>query len=235
LHRILESSLYHTYVDDPSRGTLRPFIRTLIERPDLALHVEKTDLQVEQSDRSAELSLHRAEYPIHTIREEEPSLCDIAQSVRFRTHGDCSTRQLWLQELEQGLADAELALLLVLVSNLSELHLVNSFFKPGHKFFRMAMMGVSIHSAYGMSHALSTLRKVKLSLCARGDSDPKLIASLLQSESLQELEIETLAAISEFYWQFWDCPEAVSNIQHLKFSNVNLSVKLIARLVRSCK
>lgn len=209
---------------------LRQFLRTLIKRPDLRLHVKSVHI-------GGFRTLVRPE-----AHQNHP--CPISSKMRQEYYLTAKAYFLgardldWLNDLDgrtyRGYVseDAEIALLFCLVPNISYLSLqfLVPYLTPGERHLgRNPCFALAFLKAAAPS--LATLRTLKLD--SLGLDPLEDAPSLLQIFSIPKLE--SFKAEAQFaHWGGFKAPVAVNTLRHLDLRDCDISPSAIHRLLVSC-
>lgn len=228
--------------------SLRHFIRTLIERPDLAALVKFVQLRAWETERTLgeELwSFEQARFDVTSI----PPSTELAQkfwdAASELAPAEKPPKDL-LIALCRGDEDAEIALLLSLLPNVEKLQITfPNVPMDGYEFFFLhdITQKSSLRPDIKQGPRLRTLQKLKqLEVRSFWTDDGDLGLPIYPFSAffcLPELEVfkgrNMLVESDPEEWGEWSCPQGHSSIRDLHLEDSLISSAAIATLVASCK
>ncbi|KAF1350871.1 hypothetical protein BDV97DRAFT_350573 [Delphinella strobiligena] len=244
LKRKKPNTLFQPVIHEPC-CILRKYLRTLIERPDLANQVKWVQLQAWESTETLKGEDMWPQEASHEATPLPPS-AQMAHSfyeAASKLLPEGASRTEWLIALCRGDEDAEVALLLALLPNVERLQVIlPKVFAPDeyHFFFfhRILQQAISRQEPSNM-HTFSRLKRLEARCYSLGDSDIGLpIYPFSTFFHLPQLEIfkgfHVAVEGDPNDWGEWSCPPGHSRVRSLQLKDSLMSSVSIATLVASC-
>ncbi|EON66308.1 hypothetical protein W97_05701 [Coniosporium apollinis CBS 100218] len=225
---VAEPLLYHTFVTADMDTTLPAFLRRVIEQPRFALELRYLDIGILQGE---ELS-----------GDSQPPLSkdDFAVLKAAAEKIDYPRKGAWIEALSKGLADAELALLLVHTPNVERINMEIGY-QNEEELYTWAMIQQADPTVTNPTvHGFSALKSISV---AHGDTENGLelgfLIDFMRLSSLREIVGNACS------WSFDDgtynqppppqWPRDISNVENMSFTFSDFSDAALANLIGACK
>lgn len=223
----------------PPNTRLRKYLRTILERPELASLVTKAVLNCWEADHCSRFDI-----------DSTPPGIDLAELYkRAASKHPLHTQQMdWISSLERGFEDAEVALLLASLPHLESLEITlpnpfdllnkrSSFDFLCHAVFEAALRRDS-RATQNTVHGFQNLNRIKLT----HHNHPihqygfplSIVSQLFCLPSLKSFEALGVQEHGNTV-PGWDCPPRSSNVTKIYLDNSAISAAAVEPLANSCK
>lgn len=237
------NTLFQPSIHEPCL-TLRKYLRTLIERPDLASHVKVLQIQAWETEETlkGEWSEEGESYEATTLPPSAPMAHSFYETAS-QLLPDGPARREWLIALCRGDEDAEVALLLALLGNLQALQIVLpnvSGSDEYHFFFFHRVVREALNSSkISKMHSFPHLKSLDVRSYSLEDSDIGLpiypFSDFFKIAELKAFNGHHMVADGDpNEWGEWTCDPGLSAVRHLRLKDIYMSSEAIATLIISC-
>ena len=240
--RLAPNSVLQSTRHEPN-GVLRLYLRTLLDRPDLAAQVQTVQLRAWEIEERLDDDLFWAGVTVAPGEPVPPSL-ELARKfyqAATRLVSDLDSRLDWLICLCRGDEDAEIALLLALLPNVERLQIVfpNVGMDRYGIFFFHLIVQEALNPDRPTMHTFSRLKVLEARSYWMEEIDVGLplycFTHFFRLPCIEVFKAYHMIVDDPDEWGEWLCPLGVSKIRDLHLEKSIVSSEAVAKLMNSCK